>query len=358
MIKTIELEDYLDEYIIDKKENKNLTEETVEKKIYNILKFIEWLKNEKVEEIDKKNIKRILKKYRSYCLNKRNNKRTTTKTYLLSVIDFLNYEEIQIQTDHKTIYIKDIIDVKQENPETARKRIEKISLTKKQSDFFLDTIKRNGSVRDYAICKTFIDSGMRLRELMLLNKTDIKAPLSEKGLYILPSDPNEIIEVHLRAEITKGQYRDRTTFITCDTLIAINQMIMRRMIEFNRKKRQRDIIKMRKNKVTKEKNRQELFTTLSGERFKRRGIQSVIKKYTKMCDQRIIDEDIDCSINYYKEVSVHILRHTALSYYAEILTVAEVQSIAGHANSSTTDKYIHIDNSKIKEKIKQSMEVI
>lgn len=41
MIKTIELEDYLDEYIIDKKENKNLTEETVEKKIYNILKFIE-----------------------------------------------------------------------------------------------------------------------------------------------------------------------------------------------------------------------------------------------------------------------------------------------------------------------------
>ena len=106
MIKTIELEDYLDEYIIDKKENKNLTEETVEKKIYNILKFIEWLKNEKVEEIDKKNIKRILKKYRSYCLNKGNNKRTTTKTYLLSVIDFLNYEEIQNKQTIKQFTLK------------------------------------------------------------------------------------------------------------------------------------------------------------------------------------------------------------------------------------------------------------
>ncbi|MEI3145350.1 MAG: hypothetical protein V8S94_01480 [Methanobrevibacter smithii] len=46
--------------------------------------------------------------------------------------------------------------------------------------------------------------------------------------------------------------------------------------------------------------------------------------------------------NLGKNVSVHIIRDTALSHYAEILTVAEVKSIAGHSNSQTTDKYIHI----------------
>ena len=67
---------------------------------------------------------------------------------------------------------------------------------------------------------------------------------------------------------------------------------------------------------------------------------------------RITDDGIDCPVNYSKNVSVHILRHTALSHYAEILTVAEVQSIAGHSNSQTTDKYIHIDRKQMKQKLK------
>ncbi len=76
------------------------------------------------------------------------------------------------------------------------------------------------------------------------------------------------------------------------------------------------------------------------------------KKYAKLSDERIANENIDCPVNYGKNVSVHILRHTALSHYAEILTVAEVQSIAGHSNSQTTDKYIHVDREHIKQKLK------
>ena len=78
----------------------------------------------------------------------------------------------------------------------------------------------------------------------------------------------------------------------------------------------------------------------------------MIKKYAKLSDERIANENIDCPVNYGKNVSVHILRHTALSHYAEILTVAEVQSIAGHSNSQKTDKYIHIDREHIKQKLK------
>ena len=356
MIHVSELNDYLEEFIEDKKEKKDITQDTIKKQTYIIKKFIKYLQETNITEINNNNIKRCLKKYRSYCLNYQRNKRTTVKTYLLPIIDFLNYDEIQTQTQHQKIKIKDIIEVKTESPETARKRIEKISLNKKQTNFFLNTVKENGNIRDYAICRTFIESGIRLNELVLLDKEDIQAPLTEQGFYVLPNDPHEIIEIHLKAKNTKGQYKGRTTFITYDTLVSINQAIMRRIINYNKKKNQRDIIKIRKDRLIEEKNRKEVFTTVTGTRFTRRGVQDIIKKYTAKCDEKIKNEYIDCPINYNKSVSVHILRHTALSHYAEILTVAEVQSIAGHANSTTTDRYIHVDYNKIKEKIKMNME--
>lgn len=354
MIKVEYLEDYVDEFIEEKQEAKNLTNDTAKKQAYNIKKFLEWLYTTNIKEFNNDNIRRTLRQYRRYCLKEKGNKRTTTKTYLLNIIDFINYDEIQKQIQHKKIKIKEIIEVKTENQETARKRIEKISLTKQQSNFFLNTVLQEGNIRDYAIIKTFIDTGIRLKELVLLDKTDIQAPINERGFYILPDDPNDLIDVHLRPETTKGEYKDRTTFITYDTLISINEMIMRRIIRPKGRKNNKKP-EIRQDRLLKEPDRKELFTTVTGERFTRRGIQDVIKKYTKKCDERITNEDIDCNINYYKNVSVHILRHTALSYYAEILTVAEVQSIAGHANSSTTDKYIHTDYKLMKNKIKEAM---
>ena len=73
-----------------------------------------------------------------------------------------------------------------------------------------------------------------------------------------------------------------------------------------------------------------------------------------MTDRRLESSGLDCPVEYNKSVSVHILRHTALSHYAEILTVAEVQSIAGHSNSQTTDKYIHVDRERMKQKLMSS----
>lgn len=105
-------------------------------------------------------------------------------------------------------------------------------------------------------------------------------------------------------------------------------------------------------KAEAEKTREELFLNQKGKRIGKRAVQEVIKKYAKLSDERIANENIDCPVNYGKNVSVHILRHTALSHYAEILTVAEVQSIAGHSNSQTTDKYIHVDREHIKQKLK------
>jgi integrase len=271
---------------------------------------------------------------------------------MMNILEFINSEDVQEEIQHDTIKMKDIIEVKAEDPETAKKRIEKISLTWQQSDFFLDTIEQSGNTRDYAICRTFIDSGMRLKELVLLNKDDIQVPIDENGFYILPSDTNEYIDVNLRAETTKGELKDRTTFITYDTLESLNAMMDDRIRKI--RKSTNGIYKniIQRNKAEEEKTREELFTNIKGKRIGKRAVQDIIKKHARECDQRIESEGIDCPVNYTKNVSVHILRHTALSHYAEILTVAEVQSIAGHSNSQTTDKYIHIDREQMKQKLK------
>ncbi|WP_458405708.1 tyrosine-type recombinase/integrase [Methanobrevibacter sp.] len=352
MIEVNELTDYLDEYLEEKQEIKNLTAETIRKQTFNISKFIEYLENEGIEELNDKNVKKQLRHYRRYCLKQRGNKRTTVKTYMMNILEFINSEDVQEEIQHETIKMKDIIEVKTEDPETAKKRIEKISLTWPQSNFFLDTIQESGNKRDYAICRTFIDSGLRLKELVLLNKDDIQAEIDDKGFYILPDDHNDFIEIHLRGETTKGESKDRTTFITWDTLESINEMISERITKLRKNEYgvYRPIIQRKKAKM--EETREELFTNLKGKRIGKRGVQDLIKKHARECDLRISNENLNCPINYSDSVSVHILRHTALSHYAEILTVAEVQSIAGHSNSQTTDKYIHIDREQMKQKLK------
>ena len=352
MIEVDELTDYLDEYLEEKQEVKNLTEETIKKQTFNISKFIEFLEFNGVEELNEDNVKKQLRKYRRHCLKQRGNKRTTVKTYMMNILEFINSEDVQEEIHHDPIKMKDIIEVKAEDPETAKKRIEKISLTWQQSNFFLDTIKQSGNVRDYAICRTFIDSGMRLKELVLLNKDDIQVPIDEKGFYVLPEDTNEFIDVYLRAETTKGELKDRTTFITYDTLVSLNDMMMNRITKLRKNTNNVYRPVIQRNKAAEEVNREELFTNIKVNRIVKRGVKDIIKKHARECDERIESEGIDCPVNYGKNVSVHILRHTALSHYAEILTVAEVQSIAGHSNSQTTDKYIHIDHEQMKQKLK------
>ena len=352
MIEVDELTDYLDEYLEEKQEVKNLTEETIKKQTFNISKFIEYLESEGIEELNSNNVKKQLRHYRRHCLKKRGNKRTTVKTYMMNILEFINSEDVQEEINHETIKMKDIIEVKAEDPETAKKRIEKISLTWPQSNFFLDTIQQSGNKRDYAICRTFIDSGMRLKELVLLNKDDIQVPIDENGFYELPSDSNEFIDVYLRAETTKGELKDRTTFITYDTLVSLNDMMSDRITKLRKNTHNVYRPVVQRKKAAEEAKREELFTNIKGNRIGKRAVQDIIKKHARECDMRIESEEIDCPVNYGKNVSVHILRHTALSHYAEILTVAEVQSIAGHSNSQTTDKYIHIDREQMKQKLK------
>ena len=168
----------------------------------------------------------------------------------------------------------------------------------------------------------------------------------------MPLDSDDFIEVYLRAETTKGELKDRTTFITYDTLVALNDMIRDRITKLRKNTHNVYRPVIQRKKAAEEVNREELFLNQKGKRIGKRAVQDIIKKYAKLTDARISEENIDCPVDYSKNVSVHILRHTALSHYAEVLTVAEVQTIAGHSNSQTTDKYIHVDREQMKQKLK------
>ena len=61
MIEVDELTDYLDEYLEEKQEVKNLTEETIQKQTFNISKFIEYLESQGVDELNSDNVKKQLR---------------------------------------------------------------------------------------------------------------------------------------------------------------------------------------------------------------------------------------------------------------------------------------------------------
>lgn len=341
MIKTKNLNTYLNNYMADKTNTKQLQPLTIQKQSYHIQKFITYLKENNIEQLDENNTLRTLKNYRNYCLDTKNNRDTTVKTYLMSILGFLNDIEVNKALGNPTLKLKTIIDIKPDNLESEKVRIQKIALTSKQAQYFIETIGENNP-RDLAITSVFLETGIRLTELTKLNKKDIKAEINEKGFYIIPED-KKVIDICLNKQITKGQ-KDRTVFITTDTLELLNKMINARIhkLRKNTKGIYRPVLQ--RNKAKAEKTRKELFTNQTGTRIATRTVQDMIKKYAKQTDQRIKKEGIKCPIKY-SDISVHILRHTALSLLANDkdnpMPIPIVQEIAGHSTSTTTDKYIH-----------------
>ena len=82
-----------------------------------------------------------------------------------------------------------------------------------------------------------------------------------------------------------------------------------------------------------------LFLSKNGKKMSRQNVNVNLKKY---CERAGIDKDIH----------PHCLRHTALSMMAESgMPVVKIQAIAGHTDSKTTSRYIHVKTDDIEEYI-------
>jgi site-specific recombinase XerD len=163
-------------------------------------------------------------------------------------------------------------------------------LTEKESIRLLNSVDRVGSKtpeRDYAVLTVFLNTGIRLSELIDINLSDIHG---------------DILLVN-----GKGS-KEREIPLSESCLDSIKEYL---------KVRQSD------DKA--------LFVNRFGDRFETTGMQDLVNKYLKAIGK--------------SNLSVHKMRHTALSNMirngADIRTVQEV---AGHENINTTTIYTHIDN--------------
>lgn len=154
------------------------------------------------------------------------------------------------------------------------------------------------SNRDYCILTLFLNCGMRLSELVLINRKDIQ----EESIKVLG----------------KGS-KERTIYLNSACISALDNWLTDRARLGNRK------------------DSDALFISRLGSRISTKQVQIIVKR----CLQ---EAGIDS-----KRYSTHKLRHTAatLMYKYGKVDIRALQQILGHESIATTEIYTHIDNEQL-----------
>jgi site-specific recombinase XerD len=151
--------------------------------------------------------------------------------------------------------------------------------------------------RDFAIVTLFLNSGLRLSELVNINTDDIQG---------------DILTV-----IGKGN-KERTIYLNDSVLLAIDDYMTCR----------------------KDLNDKALFISNRKMRMTAKGIESMLDKYLALAGLK---------------GSPHKLRHTAATLmYQSGTDIRALQEILGHESVATTQIYTHIDNKQLKEAVKNN----
>ncbi len=288
------------EYLDIERGLSNKTQETYTRFLQSFLKWIEKsnLQKLKPHELTDEHIW----SYRVY-LSKRTTvkkepiKKTTRNYYLIALRALLNYfadrnivalpaEKVKLTKDKKERTVK-FLDLNQ---------IEKLLLAP-------DTTTKVG-LRDRAMLETLFSTGLRVAELIALDREQIKAKADA-----------EIMEVSI---VGKGDH-PRTVYFSPRTLRAIHKYLGKR----------------------KDKEKA-LFIRYKGPkdasmRLTTRSVESIIKKYAKKVGLPIM-------------TTPHTLRHSyATDLLAQGVDLRLIQEFLGHRNIATTQIYTHITSQKLKD---------
>ena len=360
-IQVNELTDYMEDYLEEIKIN-DLTTQTIKNYQFAITAFINYIKNEKpdLQEIDKTNIKRIIKDYKKYQKNVLKNKNSSINNYLIRIVAFLNNSDVKMALgfDEKEHIRVELISEKKVLNTKISDKIDEATNNEYEEDVksleqweiqeILSTINPIYHIRDKALIQFMARTGLRVSEVVSLNKTNINAEIDEKGLFII-SDTNEAIDVCLDPSMVKGKSKSRVTYIDKATLRLLNDMIYNRI---TKTRPQADggyktVIQRKKAKI--EKNNNILFTTNQQKRLKKEGIYEIIKRTCRRADQKIMKET-GRNPNYTMRVSPHTLRHTFMSYIVNDakIPIPVAMQLAGHSQIQTTQRYVKSSHEKTK----------
>ena len=231
-------------------------------------------------------------------------KKNTQNRYLTALRSFLRYCEVVKELESQVLPDKVILS----KPEP---RIPKF-LNSDEVDDLVKTqdLSKKSGIRDRAILEFLFSTGMRISELVNLNRIDISP---------------QILEKHEFAIIGKGR-KVRTVYISNTSAKWLKQYLS-----------------------TRKDNFVPLFVRYSGKsmdendpkgeslRLTPRSIQRMVKKYAHMAGLSV-------------DVTPHVLRH---SFATDLLMAGadlrSVQELLGHSDVSTTQIYTHVTNKHLKE---------
>ncbi|HZJ18433.1 MAG TPA: site-specific tyrosine recombinase/integron integrase [Patescibacteria group bacterium] len=264
--------------------------------------FDKWL----TTTLPDKNIKdldlQIVRKYRVFLANRENDKgmtlkRVTQNYYVIALRSFLRF---LIKNDYDTLEPSKI-----DLPKTESRSLK--FLEREQVDRLVtatDTSKEEG-LRDRAMLELLFSTGLRVSELVSLNKDRINLERKEFGI-IGKGGKSRIVFVSERAAEWIKRYLNKREDIFKPLFIRYS------------------------GKVIEDNGGEKM-------RLTARSVERMVKKYVRAARIPV-------------DATVHTLRH---SFATDLLTngadIRSVQDMLGHKNIATTQIYTHVTNKQLRE---------
>jgi len=292
------LSDYILEFIEHLEVEGGRMPKTAENYEFYLNRFVEFAGDIKVADITSE----MIRKYRLW-LNRHENERGETLAMITQ-----SYHLIALRGFFKYLSKRDIPSLspdKIELPKTARKQVTFLHYDEVQNLIEGIDVSEEAGLRDRAIIELFFSSGLRVSELVNLNRDHINTKRRE---FMVRG---------------KGQ-KDRPVFISQSAADWVEQYLAMRQdtlaplfISYSRN----------------------VEPDMSGDyrRLSARSIQRSINKYARLA-------------GITKHVSPHTMRH---SFATDLLMngadIRSVQTMLGHADISTTQIYTHVTDAHLKE---------
>lgn len=296
------LQELIDEFLEYLEIEKNCSKLTIRDYRHYLEVFQNWysstLPGKTLENLDLSTVR----KYRVYLANRTDErgmtlKRVTQNYYVIALRSFLRF---LIKNDHKTLEPSKIDLPKTES--RSLKFLEKDQVNRLVME--ADTSKEEG-MRDRAILELLFSTGLRVSELVKLNRDQINFQRREFGV------------------IGKGG-RARVVFISDRAAEGLTHYLNARKDNF------KPLFIRYSGRVIEENNGEKM-------RLTARSVERAVKKYVRAARLPV-------------DATVHTLRH---SFATDLLTngadLRSVQEMLGHKNISTTQIYTHVTNRQLRE---------
>lgn len=313
--------DYLNSFLEYSTTILNKSPNSIKEYNYDIANFLKFIKIHfgltKETEYEKIEIKDLstdtLKKitlndiyaYLAYMTNTFHSKAATRARKASSIRIFFKY----LTTKEKILQVNPAQDL--ESPKLDKRQPKYLTLEDSQK---LLKITKNeeenrNAIRDFTIITLFLNCGMRLSELVGINKEDI-----------------EFSECKMKV-IGKGN-KERTIYLNKACMKAIDEYLS---------------VKPEGKKDTHNSDKA-LFLSERHTRIGRRTVQHIVEK-------ELHNAGLDS-----KKCSVHKLRHTAatLMYQYGQVDIRALQELLGHESISTTEIYTHVENNQVRNAVESN----